>query len=56
MSGFSTINEPTLAYDPSKDGVWLGDGTEAQVFIPRNVIIQMIGQLPASPPKPNTHE
>lgn len=56
MDGFSTIQNQRMAYDPDKDGVWLHDGTEPVVFLPRNIIIAMIGQLPANPPTRKVRE
>jgi len=51
MDGFSEVNNTKVAYDPEKDGVWLHDGCENVAFIPRNIIIAMVGELPANPPK-----
>tara|TARA_B110000977_G_C11041423_1_gene479028 strand:- start:232 stop:405 length:174 start_codon:yes stop_codon:yes gene_type:complete len=50
MNGFKTIQNGVMAYDPEKDGVWLHDGSDPVAFFPRNIIIGMIGHLPASPP------
>ena len=50
MNGFSEFKTTKLAYDPAKDGVWLNDGVENVVFIPRNIIIAMVGELASDPP------
>jgi len=49
MNGFIEVNNTKVAYDPEKDGVWLHDGSENVAFIPRNIIIAMVGELPAAP-------
>jgi len=51
MDGYSEIKNQKMAYDPEKDGVWLHDGEEPMAFIPRNIIIAMLGCLPSDPPR-----
>ena len=56
MNGFETVQNEMMAYDPERDGVWLHDGSDPVVFIPRNTIIGMIGHLPADPPHSKKQE
>ena len=42
---FEEIGIPTMAYDPDKDGVWLGDSTGPIVFLPRNTVIEVVVAL-----------
>ena len=54
MDEFHKIKDKAMSYDPEKDGVWLYDGNEAVVFMPRNVIIGMLGYLTNNPPRNKT--
>lgn len=51
MDCFTEVSAAQVAYDPQKDGVWIQDGLERLAFFPRNIIISMLGVLPANPPK-----
>jgi len=43
--GFTEMAAPTLSYDPSKDGVWIGDSTGPVFFLPRSLVVEMVGVL-----------
>jgi len=49
--GFKEVESAKMAYDPKKDGVWLFDGGEKMAFIPRHIIIGMVGELGSKTPK-----
>lgn len=50
MDGYKAVKDQHMTYDPERDGVWMHDGDEPVVFMPRNVIIGMVGVLADSPP------
>ena len=43
--GFTSIDSPTLHYDPERCGFWVGDNTGPVVFLPRSIVIEMVGVL-----------
>ncbi len=58
MIGYQEIVGGNMAYDPEKDGVWLSDEDgDPTVFLPRNIIIQMLSVLAnGSSPNRDSHE
>ena len=38
-------DEIKLSYDSKKDGVWVYDGTEKLLFVPRNMVLNMFSEL-----------
>lgn len=52
MKGYTKIENLKVAYDKDKDGVWLRDREKKRVaFMPRNIIIAMVGALLADAQK-----
>ena len=43
--GFTSVDSPTLYYDHERDGVWVGDNTGPVLFLPRSIVIEMVGVL-----------
>ena len=38
-------DEIKLSYDSKKDGVWMSEGTDKFLFVPRNTVINMFNEL-----------
>ena len=37
--------EIKLSYDSKKDGVWVSEGTDKFLFVPRNMVLNMLSEL-----------
>lgn len=46
IPGYHSVDIEKMAYDPARDGVWIGDA----LFLPRNLIIQAVGILAGGAP------
>lgn len=38
-------DEIKLSYDSKKDGVWVSEGTDKFLFVPRNMVLNMLSEL-----------
>ncbi|MDB4301988.1 hypothetical protein N9924_00325 [bacterium] len=38
-------DEIKLSYDSKKEGVWVSEGTEKLLFVPRNMVLNMFSEL-----------
>jgi hypothetical protein len=39
------MDEIKLSYDSKKDGVWVSEGTDKFLFVPRNMVLNMLSEL-----------
>lgn len=47
LPGYHSMEISKMAYDPRRDGVWIGE----DIFLPRNLIIQAVGILAGENPE-----